>query len=461
MSDAFRQKVLSTGVLPAGARVIAAVSGGADSLALLHTLLSLKQVVPLQEVAALHVHHGLRGAEADRDEAHVRALCEKWEVPYTDYRIDVATEARRTHEGLEECGRRLRYSIYREWTEKGWLVATGHTASDVAETTLLHMTRGCGLSGLAGIAPVRDGVCRPLLNCLRKDTEDYCREHKIDFVFDSTNGETAFSRNRVRLEVLPQLQKINPQVESAIKRMADIVREETVFLDEQAALWLEKSRDEQGNIKRHVLAKAPEVLAIRALRMAFPSTNASREHWQGINALLTEDGAVTLPTGLTVRTVGERLIAENEAVSVTPFRMPLTIGEPFTVGKTAYIAYLLSAEKFFQLQNVHKKLFSFSLSYDIIKGSLTVRQRRNGDCYHPVNRPPKKLKDLFNEAGLSRSEKETIPILCDDEGIVFIPRFGCAERVRITSETKRVLLLLPEAEAVAKYVKGETLREYV
>ena len=178
------------GMLCPGDMVLVALSGGADSVALLHLLLSLKESLGLQEIAALHVNHRIRGEEADQDEAFVQSLCGAWHVPLEIVRREVALLAQEQGKGLEETGREVRYAALEEAAGRmgeTCRIATAHTLSDNIETVLLHLCRGCGIHGLTGIPPVRGRVIRPLLCCSREEIETYCREHSLSFVMDSTN----------------------------------------------------------------------------------------------------------------------------------------------------------------------------------------------------------------------------------------------------------------------------------
>ena len=215
--DFAREKAL----LQVGDRVIVALSGGADSVTLLHVLCGLRDAADLT-VAAVHVHHGLRGADADADEALCRRLCEQWDVPLSVHHIDVAAEAASAHETIEQTGRRLRYAcLEREADKQNAKIATAHTASDQAETVLLHLTRGCGLHGLCGIPPRRGGVIRPLLTCSREQVEAYCAAQGLAFATDATNADVTYARNRVRHRVLPELTEINPRVGEALCRLSE------------------------------------------------------------------------------------------------------------------------------------------------------------------------------------------------------------------------------------------------
>ena len=190
-------------MLPEGGAVVAGVSGGADSMALLFYLLKIAPERGIS-VCAAHLNHGLRGEEAERDEDFVRSYCAAHGVECRVRRADVRAEAARTGQSEETCGRSLRYAFFAELAqERGARIATAHTLSDNVETVLLNLARGTGLSGLCGIPPVRDGIVRPLLFLTRAQTEAYCRENGVPFVTDSTNLTPAYARNPVSYTHLP------------------------------------------------------------------------------------------------------------------------------------------------------------------------------------------------------------------------------------------------------------------
>lgn len=201
-----------------GGTVLVAVSGGADSMALLHFLLFHRADLPFSCIEAVHVNHGLRGQEAQRDENFVRRCCNEWNVPLHVLSIDVKKEMKRG-EGIEEAGRRIRYAYFSSVASAmpRCRIATAHTLNDQAETVLFHLARGCGPDGLCGIPPVRGDIVRPFLCCTRREIEEYCAENGIEFITDSSNQELFYARNRIRKCVLPQLAAVHATPEKAIE----------------------------------------------------------------------------------------------------------------------------------------------------------------------------------------------------------------------------------------------------
>lgn len=229
-------------MLSPGAAVIAAVSGGADSMAMLLFLMKIRERYSLSLTVA-HVNHGLRGEEARRDENYVRSFCEKNGLRFEVLHADVAALAKQRGESCEECGRRVRYEFF-ESIDKNAKIATAHTASDNAETMLFNLARGSSLKGLCGIPPVRGNIIRPLIFCTREEIEAFCRENSLDFVTDSTNLTLDYSRNKIRRIAVPALKEINSAFEENASHFSQNAALDEDFLEgETKALLLSAQAD--------------------------------------------------------------------------------------------------------------------------------------------------------------------------------------------------------------------------
>ncbi|MBQ4100128.1 MAG: tRNA lysidine(34) synthetase TilS, partial [Oscillospiraceae bacterium] len=219
MIPKFKSAISKYKMLNDGDNVIVAVSGGADSMALLHLLLCYKTKMNLH-IEVCHINHLIRGDEAYRDEAFVKDYCEKNGIPFHLLRADIPKLADECGKSLEECGRDVRYSFFAQTASKiGAKIATAHTHSDSIETLLLNIARGTGAKGLCGIPAVRGNIIRPLIFCTREDIETYNKENNVSFVDDSTNFSREYSRNKIRLDVVPILKELNPSLEKAVLRM--------------------------------------------------------------------------------------------------------------------------------------------------------------------------------------------------------------------------------------------------
>ena len=337
--DRLEQKVLSfireNGLAPRGARILTALSGGADSVCLLLMLRKLCGVLGIR-VSAMHVNHGLRGEEADRDEAFCRALCERLQVPFRSERADVRREAAEAGEGIEEAARNVRYRLLFAERERmlsgsgegacpGVFIACAHHADDQAETILLNLLRGSGLKGLAGMRPGReDGVIRPLLCIGREEILRYLEANGQDYVTDSTNLVNDNPRNYIRNVLLPGLKEhVNAQAAGHLALAGGIAREADSWLEEEARRFIREhaaaevrvpGRDDVKGIllPRRILKEKPQILrryviieALNALKV--PLKDWSETHFSDMDrALAKQSGThLDLPCGVTLENTRE------------------------------------------------------------------------------------------------------------------------------------------------------------
>ena len=261
MLETVKRTIADHAMLAPGETVLLALSGGADSVALLRALRALGY-----PVRAFHLNHCLRGAESERDEAFCRTLCGRLGVPLAVERVDAAAAAHAQGTGVEEAARRLRYERLRA-AAQGAKIATAHTADDNLETMLFHLARGTGPKGLAGIPPVRGDIIRPLIGAERAQVEAYLAEHGQDFVTDSTNLSDDYTRNRIRHEVVPVLRQLNPSVCGAAARLGGLLRQDEAYLHEQAAACLTRAARPDGAWETAPLREAHPAVRSRALRL--------------------------------------------------------------------------------------------------------------------------------------------------------------------------------------------------
>ncbi len=340
LSENIYQTILRYDLLPPDATLIVAVSGGADSLALLHILNQLRHRARWQLHAAT-LDHGLRGQAGADDAAFVVQTCNAWGIPVTVGRADVPLLARQRGTGIEETARAARYDFLAATARANHArhIVTAHHADDQAETILLHLIRGSGLQGLTGMnfrlpLPAHPDLTliRPLLNITRREIEAYCAAHDLRSRHDSTNLDTAYLRNRIRLQTLPDLRQLNPQVDRALLQLADIAAVESDYISQQLAeLVMPHARLEAGRVAldRGIFRQLHPALQRRFVRHAaqtLGAADAGYEHITQAAALATrgEAGAqALLPGGLRLRVDYSAVVVERADAPPPPYNYPL------------------------------------------------------------------------------------------------------------------------------------------
>lgn len=417
-------------------RVIVALSGGADSMALLNALYMLRGEYGIV-LEACHVNHGIRGASADSDEAFVVSECEKLGIKLHLLHADVPSLAKQRGLGLEECGRQVRYEFFSELGD--CLIATAHTLSDRCETLLLNETRGTSLKGLCSIPAVRGNVIRPLIDCTREEIELFCKENSVPFVTDETNADDTYSRNRIRLNVIPELKRINPAFEQAVARLISTASEDEDYFSQITRETVEQAETDDGYDVSVILRQHPSIRrrVIASIVNKCACVTPELVHLNKIEEIL--HGGKTEIIGNTV------VYVKNNKLYVNPEEEDASEWEydfsSFTalVGDRKIKATVFNRNDLPAKQFVHNKV----LDCDGIRGKCVLRNRRAGDKIRLAGSScTKTLKKLMNEKHIEG--RNSVIIMADEDGILWIENIGCADRVKITKETKRVLLIEEE-----------------
>lgn len=452
--------------LPSDTPVLLGLSGGADSSALLHMLVRAGV-----RVSTAHIHHGIRGAEADRDEDFCRALAARCGVPIHVLHADVPAAARERHEGLEEAAREIRYAFFlRVMREHGIpILATAHNADDNLETLLLHIIRGSGTRGGGGIPPVRPldetgrlVAVRPILTMTKDEILAYCEEHGLSYVTDSTNADVSYARNRLRAAVLPELRRINPDAAGAALRFCDALREDERYFDAQTEALL------TGNeLCTDELAALPPALGTRVLIRTARRAGAEpdRSHIKAMLDCIAQDcGSVVLP-GSVIARVGdgrltylrderEKRARRTEDGYPAPACAPLRDGKNRLPGTSGTLFYAAGEEWTKNSHKIYNSSTSVSLNIDRIKGSLFCRTRRPGDRIL-CGGMHKSVKKLLCDAHtpLPAALRRALPVVCDGDGIVWVPylppRDGCKASLGADGAVQAAqasILFLPDGE---------------
>lgn len=465
-------------LLPSEGEIVVAVSGGADSLCLLHLLLQLcgpGKRYSTVGLHAVHLNHMLRGEASAHDAQAVASICASWQVPCTLGEVDVIALATAEKRSLEDAARMARYRFLRE-VAQGRRIAVAHHADDQVETLLLHWLRGSGLSGLVGMLPRHQDIIRPLLEITHAETLAYCQEHQITPLEDHSNTDPRFLRNRVRHEVLPLLQDLNPGIQRTLLRNAEVIRVDLAWLEAQVeASWPNVVVTEQPHtitLHIHALLMLPLSLQRHLLRrvtahLCQGQSPLEPRHFLLIEQLLTthQNGELHLPQRLRVRVQKNHLICTrlNSAHPSTTGQtsheramlpVPGTVQVPGTPWQaraeivptqlTATIRQALHQENQADMRSSLGPSDHYSVYIDgeSLGPQLLVRTRLPGDRIQPLGMlTEKKVQDLFIDKHVPRTARATMPLFFSETHCLWVAGCCLDHRVRLTNQTQQIVLL--------------------
>jgi len=403
-----------------GEKLLCAVSGGADSMCLLHLLHTAGY-----DVTAAHFEHGIRGAESLRDAAFVESWCRERGIPFVLGHGDVPGLAEEEGLGLEEAARQLRYAFLFQTAEKlgSAHILTAHNRDDNAETLLFNLTRGSGIAGLCGIPEKRGLLLRPLLHVSRAEIEAYLAENGIPHVEDSSNRSDDYTRNLIRHRIVPLLREINPRFSEAAARTARLAQRDEDCLSALAEDFI-RNNYRDGSLPLGPLSVLHPALASRVVRQLLPGLSMERAEAVLDFIQSSEYGVLQLP-GRALRREQGRLYLEAGHEITLPARRVIP-------GETLFIpeAGLRLVTQFTVYRGEIYDLFKTSyLKYEILTTDLLCTGRLPGDSIRPKGRGVrKKLSALFKEAGYTRAARDACPVLRDRDGPLFVRGLAVDER---------------------------------
>lgn len=423
------KKLIDKTLLNHGETIAVALSGGKDSVCLLHLLLSLKNELSLT-VKAVHVDHSIRGKESERDAKFVFDLCEKLNVPLQTFKVDAIEFSEQNHLSLEQGARILRYQIFDEILSQGYAqkIATAHHKNDQFETLLFNLFRGSGALGATSIKNKSDKIIRPLLSATREEINDYIEENKLLFVEDSTNFDSVYTRNFIRNEITPKILERFPDAINSASRFSKIIAEEDEFLNELAKNFLENNG---GDF--YLKLSTPSVLFKRATIIALKNLGLEKdyEYAHVLSVLSLKDsqsGAyITLPKNITAKREYDVVIFSNKP--------PLEISEevPFENETTVF-----NGKEIIVTQGDLDKPYLL-FDKDKIPAGAIVRTRRDGDVFTKFGGGTKKLKEYFIDKKIPLSERDKLPLVAKGNTIFLIVGVEISDLVRIDDRTKTKL----------------------
>jgi len=442
--------------------LLVAVSGGPDSVCLIHILANLQEKLGVKLHIA-HLDHQLRDADSAADAQYVSDLAQRLGIPATVEQRDVKVFKAQQHVSLEEAAREVRYAFLAQVAGSigASRVAVGHTADDHIETILMHLIRGTGTRGLRGLEPStrwpsppsRLTVIRPLLEVSRQQTADYCHHHRLAPRLDASNLSLSPLRNRIRHQLLPLLQSYNPRVAEALVRTARIAGDDFAYLDKEVArLWGEVTQKQEGAIAldKKCLLELPSALKRYLLRAAIEELlgnlkDIETRHIEEIIAALTKPAGkrISLPGGLVFSIEYDRYLLAPGPAALSPLpvletEFPLKIPGETCLSGWRIEATIISSEAIQDDAGGYKAYLDLDKTGD----KLTVRTRRPGDRFQPLGMSqPKKLGEFMIDSKIPQSWRQRIPLVCSPQHILWVVGWRIDDRVKVTASTKQVLHL--------------------
>lgn len=444
MIDKVIKTIKKYDMLPNGGKVVVALSGGSDSMALLYSLISIKKIFNIS-IEAAHVNHGIRGSDADRDEKFVSDICGNLGIKLHLLRADVPSAAKFGGMTLEQAGRKIRYEFFNSVCSEG-KIATAHNLNDRIETFIFNFTRGTALRGLCSIPPLRDNIIRPLIDCSKSEIINYCAENSIQFVTDETNSDTVYARNRIRHNVIPELFLINSSFDNTAYRCINSLNEDEDYLNKQS-LELYKASETSAGYRIDTLNNAHSSLKKRAIMIILGKETGFDIEMKLVDSICdaltryAEKGqgmTVQLPGGKFARTRAGLLEFIKPDYNSDIHSVKLSPG--FNIFGNYIIEVSVNEDLKNSSQNVSNTFSEFYGNFDIINGDMIARTRKPGDIIKIKSRGiSKSLRKIQNETGMLPEIRDCIPVICDNDGVLCAYGCGIDERFSVTKNTENII----------------------
>lgn len=460
--DEVKNTIIRNNMLSYGEKVLIGVSGGPDSMCLLHLLYKFKDEYGLK-LAVAHVNHCLRGIESDEDEKFVRNFCKSIDVDFYSTRVDINSLAKEKGISCESAGREARYEFFSHVFSQidADKIALAHNANDQAETVMMRIMRGTGLEGLTGIKPVRDGIyIRPLINISRDEIENYCSEEKILTRTDRTNSDHIYTRNRIRLDLFPYINSVfDCNIIKSLNRLADTLRIDNDYIEKICDEKYRKYcvRDDCKIIISKEAFSEHEAILSGILRKAAKEltgtlNNFEKKHIYDIIDIQKHD------TGKVV-VLPKKIAALNNYGNIELWNYDKLTEDRLKASEKCILHEGINVLKGYSckvcIRDIDNKCkIDFKISRNIkyfdlskIKGDITIRYRKEGDKFHPLGlNGYKKLKNLLIDLKIPKYQRNSIPLICFGNEIAWIIGYNISDEFKIDSTTKKILEIKVESE---------------
>ncbi len=435
-------------LIKAGEKILAALSGGPDSVFLLHLLVKFSRRLKI-ELSAVHINHSLRGKDADEDELFCKELCSNEKIGFYSVKKNVRSFARRNGYSLEEAGRIIRYKEFGRILKQNKLdkIATAHNANDNTETVLLNLIKGTGLDGISGIPEKRENIIRPVLCFTKEEILSYLSRNQIPFRTDKSNEGIDFERNYLRNKILPLIkEKLNPSVDRSLLVSAENFRNIKEFiLNSEADLFREIKKDPAGNLKLRIsdLNKAKESLKgllLKSLLERELNIQVFSNDIRKILSLVTAQAGkqIELSGGIIVFRERDYLKIFRREKNPENYLEKISIGEKKNTPSGTVSIKKCDRESLIYSNNKNKEY----ISADAVSAEFTIRRWKKGDSFHPIGmKGSKKISDFLNEQKVESSDKKNHLILLNSNKVVWVIGLRIDDRFKITSSTQKILEL--------------------
>ncbi len=455
MKTKFTETIQKYHMLEKGQNVYVGVSGGPDSVALFHVIYSLKNELGLKNVGIIHVNHLLRDEDSEKDQIFVESLAKQFQVPISIGKVNVRDLQRHYHYSQEEAARIGRFHYMRDEAKRQGIdrIALGHTQDDQAETVLLRIIRGTGLRGFQAIRPVLNypetTFIRPLIEIRKDECIDYLKLEKLSYRIDASNFSTRFTRNRIRIELLPELEKnYNPRIKEILARLPEAVGMDISFLDEVTDQQYERAvkrvEDEEIFLSKDVLADLPEAIQYRIFNKAVsildPNVEIDFYHWNEIRKAMNDQThfQISLPEDMVITFERKEVqITKKILEPAAAYQYELRPSERvFVKEMNMNFSCEVFDKRIYKLKKDDKRYEIFD--YDKIKFPLLIRNRRQGDAFQPLGMSGrKKLKDYFIDRKVPAREKGTLPLFISNTKVIWVYGLGISNEVAVTDRTRK------------------------
>ncbi|MGL4738019.1 MAG: tRNA lysidine(34) synthetase TilS [Cellulosilyticaceae bacterium] len=450
IDEKVKQYIAQHHLIEHGDRIIVGVSGGADSMMLLHFLRRHQEWYDMSLMVA-HVHHGLR-QEADEEAAYVEEVATQWGLPCERKQCDIEALAQEWRMSEEETGRKVRYDFFISLTNQGDKIATAHHMNDQAETMMMRFVRGTDIQGLQGIPPKRGAIIRPILGITREEVEYYCNKWQIHYKQDATNFETVYTRNKMRLECIPYMTThFNPNLVATMARQAENFKEADDFLKTYTQEVFERAVNvvERGvklTLDKELITQEKSYIQKRIFMQAIlvllgHTKEITTMHLSNILMLMNKQSGkqIDLPHGIHVKNEYNQLIfILDEEVKISNYEYTLQMGT--TNVKEVSLVVQLRVVSFKTFEQRQENMYTKYIDYDKIKDSLQIRNRRPSD---QIILPggTKKLKKFFVDEKIPGHLRNTIPMIADSNNIIWVIGSRLNSKYYVTDKTTQILEL--------------------